>query len=106
MTTVITMRARAYVNWGRWVADCPIQCGGALSLQPAQGTFHCPECKTLSDVEWPANPDEIWEVLSARPVPKFRNWFPSGHMLALRAGCPNGQTVQELRDETAENQGG
>lgn len=75
-------------------------------LHPKQATYHCGECHTLSNIEWPDNPDEIWEALSERPADKFRNWFPREHELALRANVPHGQTVAELREETAENQGG
>jgi hypothetical protein len=106
MSVLITNKARAYVNWGRWIADCPIDCGGALALSPGQDMFHCPECKTLSNIEWPGNPDDIWNALAERPAPKTRNWFPSGHVLALRANCPHGQTPAQLREETAENSGG
>jgi len=106
MTTLLTNQARAYVNWDRWVADCPINCGGALKLDPGQTAFACPECKTISSIEWPTNADEIWEVLQERVAPRTRNWFPSGHVLALRANVPHGQTVAQLRDETAEHTGG
>lgn len=101
MTALITpAKARAYVNFGRWVADCPIECGCALELRPGQLTFACVECKTITLLEWPDDPDGIWEALLERPAPKTRNWFPEGHELALRSGSPHGQTVQELRDET------
>jgi hypothetical protein len=105
MSTLFTNYARAYVNWGRWVADCPVRCGGALSLSSGQATFACPECRSLSQIDWPANVDEIWAALQERPAPKFQNWFPSGHELALRANCPDGQTPAQLRDETAEYMG-
>lgn len=94
--------ARAYVNFGRWIADCPHNCGSALQLKSGQGVYQCVECGVLSEVEWPANPDEIWSALEERRAPKNRNWFPSGHVLALKAGAPHGQTVTELREETAE----
>lgn len=100
---LLTNKARAYCNWGRWIADCPADCGGALALEPGQAVFHCPECHQLSETEWPKDPDGIWEALSERPVPNTRNWFPEGHTLALRAGCPHGQTVAQLNDETEEN---
>lgn len=100
---IITSRARAYVNHGRWIAECPVDCGCALKLKPGQAAFHCPECGTLSDIEWPGNSDEIWEVLNKRIAKKHRNWFPSGHTLALRGGLPHGQTVEELEEETRVN---
>jgi hypothetical protein len=97
-------QARAYVNHGRWIADCPVECGSALSLDPKQVTYHCPECKWMGQIEWPDNADEIWETLQERRIPRTRNWFPSGHVLALRSGSPHGQTVKELLEETAENE--
>lgn len=104
MATLITNKARAYVNFGRWIADCPVNCGSALQLQPGQSMFHCPECTFITEVEWPDNADEIWEALNDRYAKRNRNWFPSDHELALRSGSPHGQTVAELRAETEENQ--
>lgn len=95
-----TTRARAYVNHSRWISDCPRPyCANAESLQPRQATFHCTNCLLVADVEWPPNADAIWEVLTARPVPQTRNWFPESHDLALASGCPHGQTVADLIDE-------
>lgn len=99
-------QARAYVNFGRWVADCPQDCGAALKLDPGQTMFPCPECHSISEVEWPADPDAIWEALEKRPAPKNRNWFPEGHELAIRARLPHGQTAAQLDAETAEHLGG
>lgn len=106
MATLLTNQARAYVNFGRWIADCPIDCGSAMQLQPGQAAFHCPECGHLTTVEWPSNPDEIWEALGKRQAKRNRNWFPSGHQLALRSGSPHGQSVAELDAETEENKVG
>ena len=97
--------ARAYINFSRWVVDCPTECGGAIALDHGQTLFRCTECLTVSPVEWPGNAQEIWDALMERPVPRTRNWFPTGHTLALRAGCPHGQSVAELREETAEHVG-
>lgn len=104
--TVITGQARAYVNFSRWIADCPLDCGNAVALQPNQTSFYCTPpggCGHISSVEWPSNADEIWQALMKRPMPKTRNWFPEGHNLALRSGCPHGQTISELNEETKEN---
>ncbi|OII61218.1 hypothetical protein BJP40_06740 [Streptomyces sp. CC53] len=103
---LITGRARARMYWGNWIADCPGNCGCALRLKPAQASFPCPECKLISEVEWPSNADEIYQVLLKRPAPRNRNWFPAGHELALRAGCPHGQSVADLEAETAEHMEG
>lgn len=97
-------QARAYINHGRWIADCPRDCGCALTLDPHQPTYACPECKWMGGVEWPDNADEIWEALQKRAVPRTRNWFPSGHSLALRSNSPHGQTVKQLIEETEENE--
>ena len=105
--TITTNVARAYVNFGRWISDCPLGCGNAMALQPGQSQFFCQPpggCGNIASVEWPNDPDGIWEALGQRPMPKTRNWFPKNHELALRAGCPNGQSVQELLDEAQENQ--
>lgn len=105
MSTLITNRARAYINFGRWVADCPSDCGSALQLQPGQTLFPCEECRRFAEIDWPDDPDGLWEALQRRPAPRNRNWFPSGHVLALKAGLPHGQSVQDLIDETAEHEG-
>lgn len=106
MTALIEpAKARAYVNFGRWVADCPTECGCALELKPGMPLFACPECKVISHVEWPPDPDGIWEALLKRPAPKTRNWYPHGHELAIRAHIPHGQTVKDLEDETLEHVG-
>lgn len=97
--------ARAYVNHGRWVADCPgLDCASALVLQPRQGVYQCPDCWTVAPVDWPADADDIWSALSPRP-PARRNWYPASHDLAVRFNLPHGQTPAELRTETAENMG-
>ncbi|WP_344890463.1 hypothetical protein [Actinomadura meridiana] len=101
------MIARAYHNYGRWVADCPRPfCANARRLEPGQERFWCgPEekgcCRLDCPIEWPPDAEDIDRVLKRRPVPATRNWFPSGHDLAVRAGIEHGQTVADL---LAENQ--
>jgi hypothetical protein len=98
-----TNMARAYVNHGRWVADCPIECGSALNLDPGQILFACVECHSISHIDWPTNADEIWEALQERPFNKVRHWYPRQHDLAVRAGIPHGQTPEELRQEARDH---
>lgn len=109
-------RARARVSRGGWLADCPAGCNSAMLLQPKQSTFLCgmydPSsgrivggCGATAEVEWPADAVWIWDALLERPNPENRNWFPSGHELAIRSGLPHGQTPAQLRAETAEHQG-
>jgi hypothetical protein len=101
--SLLTNRARAYVNHGRWIADCTRpHCANAEKLAPWQATFHCSNCRQVAEVEWPGNADELWAVLELRPVPQTRNWFPTGHELALRSGIPHGQSVADLEDENRE----
>jgi hypothetical protein len=104
MAQLITARARARVNHGRWIADCPRPyCANAIRLEPGQEVYHCGGeggCHMVADVEWPADADSIWEVLLERPVPGTRNWYPAGHLEAVRASLPHGQSPSELRDET------
>lgn len=101
--TLLTNKARAYVNFGRWIADCPMDCGSAMQLTERQGMYQCVECGFATDVEWPGNADEIWEALADRPAKRNRNWFPPEHSLALRSFSPHGQTPAELRQETEDN---
>jgi hypothetical protein len=97
-------KARAYHNHSRWVADCPrAHCANAEALAPAQGTFHCSACHHVAPLDWPADAEQITVTLARRPVPSTRNWFPSGHELALRAGLPHGQSVADLEAETREH---
>jgi len=103
MATLLTTRARAWVYSGAWVADCPAACGNVEALGPPGGGYHCGYCGRLADVEWPDAAADIMAVLSLRPIPHTRNWFPPSHDLALRAGLPHGQSVVELLDENAEH---
>jgi|SRR5688572_12525247 len=97
-----TNMARAYVNHGRWVADCPTTCGGAEELEAGQTMFACEECFQISPVDWPSDADEIWNALQERPFNRVRHWYPAQHDLAVRAGIPHGQTPEELRQEATE----
>lgn len=94
---------RAYVNHSRWIADCGRRyCAGAERLEPRQPQMHCANCHWEGMVQWPADADAIWEALAGRPVPQTRNWFPAGHELALRSGCPHGQSAADLAAENHE----
>lgn len=108
MAQILTTRARARVNHGRWIADCPRpHCANAIRLEPGQATFHCAGeggCQMAASIEWPPDADEIWAVLLERPVPGTRNWYPDGHFEAVQLGLPHGQSVAELRDETRDHE--
>jgi len=94
---------QAYVNFGRWVADCA--CASAEELKPRQQLFHCSGCKQLAEIAWPPDADEIGDALSTRPLAN-RNWSPAGHRQSHACGVPDGQTVAELKAETATYLGG
>jgi hypothetical protein len=121
MNLLITERALAFVYHGDWVAECPRRdCGNVEHLFDAvnprvpgaprtvpRPLFVCTYCG-LSDVgiEWPPEQDMlgITLVLSQRPVPHTRNWFPADHPLAIRLGVKDyGQTVADLVDENREH---
>lgn len=100
-----TSTAYAYVNHGRWIADCTrLHCGGAELLSAGQAVLHCSNCRQVQDVRWPDDPDGIWAALAARPVPQTRNWAPAGHRQAHACGVPDGQSVADLLDETREHE--
>lgn len=109
--------ARAYVYSGDWVADCPRKgCGNVEHLfDPAnpkvpnglrsvrKTSFFCSYCRMIADIEWAEQEEEIRKVLSLRPVPHNRNWYPKDHDTAVRFRVPHGQSIQDLRDENAEH---
>ena len=90
-------RAVAYVNHGRWVADCPSEyCRSAMAVTPGH-MFMCGGCLNVEIgsryrmIEWPQERGAIEEALAARPVPEVANWRP-------------GETTRHLRDENGAHQ--
>jgi hypothetical protein len=84
----------AYVNHGRWVADCP-DCNGAELVTPNEPMM-CDACFNEGNggayraVVFPRSQREIEAQLAIRPEPEHRNWAP-------------GETVAQLRAENAEH---
>lgn len=85
----VAVAARAYVNHGRWVADCPF-CGGSERYwdgtvqrrKPAPFPFgltdrllYCGYTASSCPVEFPEEADAIDAILSRRPDERTRNWF-------------------------------
>lgn len=77
--------AVAYVNWGRWVADCPRPfCWNAEHLGYYEGEFGglteagfaCRRCQTTYPARWPdaALRAGVEQLLVDRPDPRTRNW--------------------------------
>lgn len=89
--TVEGHAVRAYVNHGRWVADC-LFCGGAVMAPVDDPRFLCGECLNrqvggrMVALELPADRDEIEAELLKRPNAINRNWRP-------------GETVDDLAAE-------
>lgn len=80
----------AYVNVGRWVADCPFCKGGIAcwSEMPDGACYDCGRIHTIvfPDAEVMAQGEEI---LSFRPGDHDKNWFPQV------------ETVDDLKAENA-----
>lgn len=98
------LRVAAYVNVGRWVADCPRPyCGNAEELRLGQQVFECtvPECRLVAMVWWHRDAEAVWRELLRRPMPATRNWAPAQHRQAIACHVPHGQTVADLRAEFA-----
>lgn len=74
-------KAVAYVNHGRWVAECLTPyCGGARVVSPDHQPFWCVECGESYLVEWPADMREITSILEQRPVRENQNYHPDDHV--------------------------
>ena len=106
----------AYMNHGRWVADCPGECGFSALVAPRPGlvqvfrlfsaisvarvnnfrpTIKCP-AHGRRTVRFPIGMDEIEAILSERPIDpivgaKHANWRP-------------GETVESLRIENTKHE--
>ncbi len=66
----------AYMNHGRWIADCPGPCSGGAVAMPG---LECDECHVLGYYTMvipilPTNVDEIETAMSIRPEARTRNW--------------------------------
>lgn len=66
----------ASVNWGRWVADCPM-CRTAQTVDPDDPRMWCPICRPpgWATVAFPARWRDIASLLADR-LPANRNWSP------------------------------
>lgn len=106
--------ARAYVYSGDWVADCPRpDCGNVEFLyapsrmngprDQRKPFFMCSFCGKQAPIDWPGTEHEILQVLSLRPVPRTRNWYPKDHPVAVNFRIPHGQSVKDLLNENEEH---
>lgn len=85
------MQARAYINHGRWVVECPVCGGGELALEKLE-VCGIPTCGTQFEVVYPEAPERVAaeRVLMAREDPDTRNWRPD-----------RGEQVLDLKAENA-----
>lgn len=73
----------AYVNHGRWIAECP-DCKNAQLACKTDHRFLCNECGNVAvdnlwrAVIWPANVEGIESMLESRPRVN-QNWVPGEH---------------------------
>ena len=85
----------AYINHGRWVADCP-DCSGAELVNKTERKFWCESCHNTFNngkcrrVIFPRNWNAIEKVILARPNLKNRNWKLS-------------ETIKDLKRQNKEN---
>lgn len=77
----------AYVNHGRWIAECP-DCRNAQLACRTDKRFLCNECGNIAvgglwrPVEWPANVQAVENLLENRPLVN-QNWAPGEDMEIL-----------------------
>lgn len=106
--------SQAYLNHGRWVADCPVPgCKDALALYPqhpqtgqlSPTPVYEQTCVNGHRFRLDAPPDDmrarIEVALAERLSHTRRNWFPKDHPMALAYGYPHGQSVDDLKRESA-----
>lgn len=88
---------RAFVNYGRWLVQCP-WCPSAEYASMGDHRFFCTDCGNAPvggawvPVQWPEEYREIDAALAGRPKMN-RNWAP-------------GETMSQLAAENAANLGG
>lgn len=68
-------RPKAYVNHGRWVADCP-ECSGGIDCSPDLPRGACLDCGAVYKIDFPSKKEreDVDALLSERPREANRNW--------------------------------
>lgn len=103
--------ALAYLNYGRWVADCPADgCTDARAVYPTDASG-VPSSKPILDQACAAGhafritmppaqlEAQIVAAVADRAVDGDKAWFPPGHEWATGAGFPTGQSPADLVKE-------
>ncbi len=80
----------AYVNHGRWIADCGM-CRTPMFVRPEWPLACCPQCGArYAAVAFPPDIAALTTLLCRRPDPENQNWQPP-------------ETVDDLRRENEEH---
>jgi hypothetical protein len=85
-----TVTVSPVVNHGRWIIRCP-WCFSASMANRTDPRFYCVECGNIGaqgkwvKVIWPDTVAEIEAVLSMRPDPRTRHWWPHETLMDLLA---------------------
>jgi len=77
----------AYVDFGRWLANCPHRCGGAEMVSEVYPFFYCLSCGgdgTWWPVVFPDNARRIEVELLKRKVVEGWAWVPGESLAFLR----------------------
>jgi len=94
----------AWVYNGQWVADCPRDdCNNVELANDTYNVFTCSNCGMIAFLNFPKFSQDIMQELSLRPIPQSRNWFYPDQPLAIKAGLPHGQTVNDIIQENREH---
>lgn len=86
-----TQKEKAYLNWGRWVVDCPATgCNGGILAPLGTDEATCPDCGRVVHYTHPPKKDvEAAErVLGHRIEIENHNWDPRV-----------GETITDLKTE-------
>lgn len=87
----VGITAKARIEHGRWIVDCPFGCNGAQFASKQTRLFFCVDCLHSGKAEgrwiavkFPDDIDAIEAELMLRPQPLTRNWFPHETLDDLR----------------------
>jgi hypothetical protein len=107
-------KALAYLNHGRWVADCPEPgCTDARLVYEVHPKTGVPTGRKLTEdvcanghrfelVMPPAEFEAQVTAAVAERVDADKGWYPRGHQRAMLAGLPTGQSIDDLVRENHE----
>jgi hypothetical protein len=111
----MTFTAHAYLNYNRWVVDCPVLgCTDARIVyeeDPRTGVRTgrrmtqdvCANGHPFAiEMPPPELEAQIVAAVSERAEEADRSWYPKAHVRAKLAGFPVGQTVDDLLRENAQ----